>query len=112
MAFDRRGYFYRSKRVGGGVRREYLGRGLAAELAAGIAQLERARREHDRQALRAERAEVEALDRPLRELDRLADLVARAALTAAGYRRHNRGEWRRRRERRDDAGAWGAGPGQ
>src|SRR5262245_18663398 len=56
MAFDRRGYYYRSKRVGGGVRREYLGRGLAAELAAGIAQLERARWERDRETLRAERA--------------------------------------------------------
>jgi len=108
MAFDRRGYFYQSKRVGGGVRREYLGRGLAAELAAGIAQLERAQREHDREALRAERAEADALDGPLRELDALADLVARATLLAAGYR----GEWRRRRERRDDAGAPGPGPGQ
>jgi hypothetical protein len=30
-------------------------------------------------------------------LCRRADLAARAAMHAAGYYRHNRGEWRRRR---------------
>jgi hypothetical protein len=48
---------------------------------------------------RAERERVEALDAPLVELDELVDLVVRAALAAAGYAQHNRGEWRKRRVR-------------
>ena len=31
------------------------------------------------------------------EFDELAELVARAAMAAAGFRPHNRGEWRKRR---------------
>src|SRR5262249_9638864 len=54
-------------------------------------------------AEQAERAALESRDAPLRELDRLADLLFRAALLAAGYRRHNRGEWRKRRVRRAQA---------
>jgi hypothetical protein len=112
MAWDRRGYYYMSKREAGRVRRVYVGRGLAAEVADGMDRLVRLKREHDREALRAEGAEVDALDGPLRELDELADLVARAALLAAGYRQHNRGEWRKRRERDDRPGAPCAGPDQ
>jgi hypothetical protein len=38
---------------------------------------------------------MEALDAGARELDELADRLARAALVAAGYRQHKRGEWRK-----------------
>jgi hypothetical protein len=44
------------------------------------------------------------LDAPIIELDELADLLAHAALLAAGFRRHNRGEWRKGREQPDQAG--------
>jgi hypothetical protein len=41
---------------------------------------------------------LSALDADLRALAEAIDVVARAALLAAGYRQHKRGEWRRRRE--------------
>ncbi len=98
MAWER-GYYYRVWREGGHVVREYLGKGRAAQLASQLDALERQEREARRAALLAERAELEALDAPLDELNQLADLLARAALVAAGYRQHKRGEWRKRRAR-------------
>lgn len=92
------GYYYRSVRRGGRPRRQYVGRGVGAELAALLDSLARERKQAEAAARRAERERLEAIDRPVEELDRLADLAARAALAAAGYRQHKRGEWRRRRE--------------
>ena len=54
-------------------------------------------------ALRAEKAELDTLDAYLKALCERADLAARAALLAAGYHCHKRGEWRRRREQDGDA---------
>ena len=48
-------------------------------------------------ARRVEKAELEALDAPLNELNDLADQLARTALMAAGFHQHKRGEWRKRR---------------
>src|SRR5215471_8660036 len=58
----------------------------------------RPRTEAEGAAWLAKRAEMEALDVSLDELNDLADLLAHAALLAAGFRRHKRGEWRKRRE--------------
>lgn len=96
MPWDR-GYYYRAKKINGRVVREYIGRGRTVEMLADLDAAERARREAEREARRGERAEVDALDAGLDDLNRLADLLARAALVAAGYRQHNRGEWRRKR---------------
>jgi hypothetical protein len=63
-----------------------------AELAARDAELRRA----ERQARARSQARLEAAEAASQEL---ADLLARAALVAAGYHRHDRGAWRRRRER-------------
>jgi hypothetical protein len=97
MGWDRRGYYYRSRKVNGRVEREYIGTGQLAELVARMDALEREQREVERACCRAERAELEALDGPVNELNDLAELVARAALVAAGYRQHKRGPWRKRR---------------
>lgn len=97
MGWDRGRYYTRSRKVNGRVVREYIGTGRAAELIAQLDALERERREMERGARRAARVDLEALDAPLDELHDLADLVAHAALLVAGYRRHNRGEWRKRR---------------
>ena len=51
--------------------------------------------------------EEAALEDALRGLDEVSEAVARAALLAAGYRRHHRGEWRKRRAREDQAGQSG-----
>jgi hypothetical protein len=97
-----RGYYYRVRKVGGRVVREYVGSGRVAELVAQMDAIERERRETERAARRAKRAELDALDAPLKELNDLADSAARAALVAAGFRQHKRGEWRKRRVQRDE----------
>jgi hypothetical protein len=97
-----RGYYYRVRKVQGRVVREYVGRGRVAELTARLDGLERQKRERERAERQAERAEREALDSPLKELNDLADLLACAALLAAGYHQHKRGEWRKRRVQPDE----------
>ncbi|SRR5579884_1263901 len=86
-------YYTRSRRLNGRVIRQYLGTGEAAEQAARLDASARQERE-DRRAVRAELA---TLDASLAELAKHMDLLARAALVAAGYRQHHRGAWRRRR---------------
>ncbi len=98
MGWDKNGRYYtRSRRVNGRVIREYVGGGAVGELAARMDALGRDKRETDRATQRAEHEKVAAFDDPLDELNELADLLAEAALVAAGFRRHHRGEWRKRR---------------
>jgi hypothetical protein len=103
MAWDTGRYYTRSKKVNGRVVREYVGTGRVAELAVRLDAIERKKRETERAEVRALRAELDALDAPLNALNDLAELVARAALTAAGFRQHKRGEWRKRRVPDDEA---------
>jgi hypothetical protein len=100
VGWDKGRYYTRSKKVNGWVVREYFGAGPAAASIAQLDALQREHREAERAVRRAKRAELEALDAPVTELDELADLLARAALLAAGYRQHKRGEWRRKRRAR------------
>jgi hypothetical protein len=88
-------------RVGGKVVREFLGKGRKAIIASDIDELLRAKRAAASAARREEKGELHALDADLQAICDGVDLVAKAALLAAGYRQHNRGEWRRRRERRN-----------
>ena len=102
---DRGGLYYtRSRRVAGRVVREYVGTGPLAELAAEIDVEERWQREQQRQGWREECERFEALEQPIEELCEASEILARAALAAAGYRQHNRGEWRKRRERHAEEG--------
>ena len=91
-------YYTRSRRVGDRVVREYVGTGRVAALAAMLDAAERRERAEAREALR----QAEARDGPafaaLAELGRVLDGLAAAFLIGAGYRRHHRGEWRRRRD--------------
>lgn len=97
MGWDRGKYYSRSKKVNGRVVREYVGTGPEAELAARIDALARFRRVAARLAWYARRAELDALDSPLCDLDELAGLVAEAALYIAGYHQRKRNEWRKQR---------------
>ena len=99
-----RGYYYRARKVRGRVVREYVGKGPVADLAAALDADRRHEREAERAARPERRAELEALDAPLTALNDLADLLARAALVAAGYHQHKRGEWRKRRGQDNPAG--------
>jgi hypothetical protein len=77
------------------------GRPVAAAAAA-LDAINRDQRAGDRAAFDDERRETAAIDARLDELNELADLVARAALLAAGYRRHHRGEWRKKRAHNEE----------
>lgn len=92
-------YYYRSVRVNGQPRREYVGAGKIAELAAQLDALERQERDLERAADREARADAEAVDELVSDFDAAADQLACAALLAAGCRQHHRGEWRKRRAR-------------
>jgi hypothetical protein len=50
---------------------------------------------HDR---RREKEKLAALDTDLKAVSESTDLLARAALLAAGFHQHKRGDWRKRRE--------------
>jgi hypothetical protein len=96
---DRGGLYYtRSKKVGGRVVREYVGGGILGHLAALQDAQERQRREGEAALWKEEREKLEALVAPVEDLCEAAETLYRAALVAAGYRRHQRGQWRRKRE--------------
>ncbi len=95
MYTDSRGYAYRSKRNGTRIEKEYIGRD------AGIAQfldtLDRNERESERDGRRAEQAALDELDAPLLAFDAAVNELVESTLIAAGYHRHQRGQWRKRR---------------
>jgi hypothetical protein len=93
-----RGYYYRVSKVNGRVVRQYVGRGPVAELAARLDAQERGRRRRKALAQRREKSDLDALDADLKALTETADLLACAALLAAGFHQHKRGEWRKRRD--------------
>ena len=93
-------YYTRSRKEDGRVIREYVGRGPLAELAAETDALERLQRQEEATAWRRERETLENLDQTIEALYEAAEVLARASLLAAGYRQHNRGQWRRRRGRK------------
>jgi hypothetical protein len=97
MAWER-GYYYRVRKVNGRVVREYGGAGELAKLMAQTDALLRKQRRRQALELRQEKDELKALDADLKALNERIELAARAALLAAGFHLHNRGEWRRRRE--------------
>jgi hypothetical protein len=90
-------YYTRSRKEGGRVVREYVGGGALGEIAALEDEYERRRREEEAAFWKEERKRLEDLAAPVDELCEAAEVLARAVLLAAGYRRHNRGEWRKRR---------------
>ena len=93
-------YYTRSRKEGGRVVREYVGGGILGELAARMDAEERQRREEEAASRREERERLEALVASVEELCEAAEVIARAALVASGYHRHNRGEWRKKRGQR------------
>lgn len=98
-------YYTRSKKKNGKVVREYVGGGVLGEIAARMDAEERRRREAEAAAWREEREHLEELAGLVDKLCEDIEVIARSALLAAGFRRHKRSEWRRKREpRKDTAG--------
>jgi hypothetical protein len=94
---DRGRYYTRSRRVGGRVVREYFGSGTAGEQAA--AEDRQRRLEHDQRRLawKILEDELEATDDALETIDAICRFYMRAVLESAGFRQHDRGEWRKKR---------------
>ena len=110
MGWEARGcggrlYYFRYRKVDGRVTRQYLGAGAVAELAAAADALRRSDRRAAMEARRAEEASWQAALAPLLELSRAADVMARAALLAAGYHQHSRSSWRKKRHVHHDDNA-------
>jgi hypothetical protein len=100
-------YYYRKERVNGKIVSHYCGRadGDYARLWGGLAAISAERREiaAARQAAdRAEWAELSSTPAALVELLAAAQQAAATALEAAGYHQHKRGEWRKRRDNKDE----------
>lgn len=95
-------YYTRSRKVNGKVVREYVGGGVSGEIAARMDAEERQRREEEAAAWREERGDLEELAGLVNGFCEDVETIARAALLAAGFRRHKRSEWRRKREPRTD----------
>ena len=102
MGWEKRGYYTRSRKVNGRVVREYCGNGLLAQLAAEHDEDERRLRDLRRRAERWDREEMEALDAQVNAVIEVADLLAQSALLVAGYRQHDRAQWRRKRGNTDE----------
>ena len=102
MAWEQRGgrlYYYQSRRVNGRVVKEYVGAGPGAELQANVKEADRRSERARREAEKAERERLEEFDAEVDAACEVIGLIARAALMAAGYHQHKRGEWRLRRGR-------------
>ena|SRR5215217_5954871 len=91
-------YYTRSRKVNGRVVREYVGTGPLAEFVALMDTEERLRREEEAAAWREEQKRLEDLAGLVDEFWEDVETIARSALLAAGFRRHKRGEWRRKHE--------------
>lgn len=105
MAMEQRGArrcYYTKHRSGGTVRSRYVACGATAEAIAAAVALDRADAERQRaahqRALGARLELTSAATAATAALDGVADAAVRAALADAGYRQHDRGEWRKRRE--------------
>ena len=102
MGWERRGnqsYFYRSRRSGGRVVKEYVGAGRLAKLAAAEIGNRRQDREEARIRHRRMRHELLALESLASTGQVEFTQRAERVLDRAGFHFH-RGEWRRRRARR------------
>jgi hypothetical protein len=99
MAWERRRaglYYYRSRRVGRRVVKEYVGRGPGAALVAELDAAERAEREAERKAKAEELEQLLAASEPFADLSVRIEALASDALKVAGYHLH-KWEWRRAR---------------
>jgi hypothetical protein len=106
MGWERRGrhrYFFWRKKVRGKESRTFVGRGPEAELAAALEQMRREQSEQQRRRRRAEQARWEAADEALARVVAVTKLLVRAALRGGGYHQHQRGEWRKRRNGKEQA---------
>jgi|SRR5450759_2759252 hypothetical protein len=93
-------YYTRAYRENGRVVREYVGGGELGRLAADVDYIARQTRQIEREESAAERDRIAAIEDPIIAFGRAVDLAVSCELLVAGYHRHDRGPWRRRRGQR------------
>ena len=90
-------YYIHKRRVNGRVERLYIGGGLAGEIAE---ELDRIREDRDEQQLkwqqRMQQIHRETADR-IEQYQKASTLLISASLITKGFRRHDRGNWRKTR---------------
>ena len=103
---DGRKYYYRHRRDAGRPRTVYVGAAgsPAATLAAADDDRRRLQQEAAARERQAEQARHRQAEAPLLALCERTDVLTRAALLSAGFHRHHRGQWRRRRREPEPTG--------
>lgn len=93
---DRNGrrYYYRKRRAGKRVMSEYVGSGLAGEIAEIFDAEDRYEAEYKRAELREQKTRVQAIDSQAGEIEKYSRAFTRACLLLAGYHPH-KGQWRK-----------------
>lgn len=89
-------YFYRSRRAGGRVVSEYVGRGELGALCAHFDHLDRQERARQRAGGKAEREAAGREEQAIRVWFATVEAVAAGAMLSAGFHKHH-GQWRRER---------------
>jgi len=93
-----RGHYYtRSTREGRRIIRKYYGTGELGEIWAAIDEFARVARAERAAAWSTEVDDLVELDKLVAAYVKSVEAAAHEALAAAGYKRHERGEWRKTR---------------
>ena len=95
-------YYTRSRRVDGRVRREYIGGGIVGQVAARLDEYECLRKEETAAYWKEQQDNLQRDLAFLLELEKMAEILTRAQLLAAGCHKH-KGEWRRARGEKEGA---------
>ena len=90
-------YYVRAFRRGGRMVREYVGSGWLAEYAAAIDELKRARRAQRSASRSMEIEQLDLLEMMIADYGKTVEVAAGENLALAGYKCHQRGEWRKTR---------------
>ncbi|MEQ8667714.1 MAG: hypothetical protein RIC12_00990 [Pirellulales bacterium] len=94
---DNQRYYYGWRKRSSGREKIYFGRGPIAELLARRDQLERAKKAATDAVRHEFVAGIESNNTQLQEVAALVKQLVSAEMIAAGYYRHDRGRWRKRR---------------
>jgi len=97
MAYQRNGYYYRSRREAGRVVTDYLGSGVFGQFAAELDEAERAERREERRRCQQQVELDGRADKNVRVVTDALSSLAHAVLLCSGHHTH-KGQWRKRRE--------------
>ena len=96
MAYQRGGYYYRSRREADRVCTDYLGAGMLGRLAAELDEAERAERREERRKCEHEIEFDSRLDKTVQTVTEAIKVLTDAVLLCDGHHTH-KGQWRKRR---------------